>query len=203
MAFTKSQIAIAVALIGAAGVIVSALVTKPSEGTAVEYTGIVTDQHSKALQNAKVTLVTQGPPRFAYTDVNGVYRIKESRVPRSAEARIKVESEGYEPYLQNLADSSNTRIEDIRLRLSSDGALGMNEVIDRDMTIQIDLCAFDRGNERVVECVTHGACRGPGSLGLGFAIDKTSKESAIYTCKQSCVSEAKSRNATCNTPPPF
>ena len=36
----------------------------------------------------------------------------------------------------------------------------MNEVIDRDMTIPIDLCAFDRGNEHVVECVTHGAVSG-------------------------------------------
>jgi len=74
----------------------------------------------------------------------------------------------------------------------------MDVTIANDLNIQIDLCAFDRGRELVVECVTHGACRGPGAQGLGFPIDKTSKESAVYSCKQSCVSEAKVRNARCS-----
>jgi len=75
--------------------------------------------------------------------------------------------------------------------------------LDENRTAQIDLCAYTRKMGIIIECVTHGACRGPGAEGLGFAIDKTSVETAEYSCKQACAAEAARMSAQCGTPPPF
>jgi hypothetical protein len=40
-----------------------------------------------------------------------------------------------------------------------------------------------------------------GAEELGFAIDKTSKESAVYSCQRACTSQAPKLNAQCVTPP--
>ncbi len=77
----------------------------------------------------------------------------------------------------------------------------IDDVLSRDMTLPIDLCLHRNGSERVIECVTHGACRGEDAEGLGFAIDKTSKASAISSCKGSCNAEAARVGARCTTPP--
>jgi len=116
MALSKNpKITIWVAVIGAAGAIIAQIVSKPFDSGPNEYTGIVTDVNSRALQNARVTLLTEGPPSIDYTDVNGVFRIKLASMRRSVAAQIKVELDGYKTYTQDLADSSKTRIEDIRL----------------------------------------------------------------------------------------
>ena len=117
MPLTHNQrVAITVAFIGAVGAVIAVVVKLPKiEHESVEYTGVVTDTGSRPLLKAKVTLLAQGPPAISYTDENGVYRIKLDHVDRSAEAKIKFELDGFEPYSRNLPDSSNTRIEDIHL----------------------------------------------------------------------------------------
>jgi hypothetical protein len=92
-------------------------------------------------------------------------------------------------------------IDKLKTILHPASTLSNDAVIARDLNMQIDLCTFNSGKGQVVECVTHGACRGSGSQGLAFPIDRSSGEAAVYSCKQSCVIEAKKLSARCGTPP--
>ena len=118
MASSRNQwIAILTAIIAAIGAIVVAFINRPQspENSRQRYTGIVTDAEKRPVADAKVTLLTQGPPSITFTDVDGVYVLTIPQVSGSSETRLRVEKDDFQTYLQNLPDNSHDRIEDIRL----------------------------------------------------------------------------------------
>jgi hypothetical protein len=81
-----------------------------------KYVGRVIDKDSeRPIRGAKVTFEFQGAPPIVYTDSEGIYSFPVLFTGDNIDARVRVESEGYENFDRNITLTIERKLEDIRL----------------------------------------------------------------------------------------
>jgi len=125
---TNKDKGVLAALIAAVGAIIVALITiygsrsqqNPTEHKKTEYAGRVIDKESqKAIKGAQVSIDTTGKSENYYTDDNGIFHVFLDAETKGV--RIRVEAKDYIIFDGNVAPTSRTGLEDVRLQREPKG----------------------------------------------------------------------------------